>query len=75
MYSDLKPMVVGDDLSLAATAGDALYTMVLPTGHRGSSFAQSHSAFTATRQATALTVYPCVLGKRIDNREDQPNRG
>jgi hypothetical protein len=32
MYSDLKPMVVGDDLVLTSAA--SVYKMVLPTGHR-----------------------------------------
>jgi hypothetical protein len=34
MYSDLKPLIVGDALDLHGTSASALYTLVLPTGHR-----------------------------------------
>jgi len=62
MYSDLKPMVVGDDLSLVATAGDALYTMVLPTGHREIVVrAITQRVHTATAASdSAANDYPCV---------------
>lgn len=62
MYSDLKPMVVGDDLSLVATAGDALFTFVLPTGHREivvRAITQVVNTATAASDATT-NDYPCV---------------
>ena len=63
MYSDLKPLHCGDDLSLVATAGDALYTMVLPTGHREIVVrAITQRVHTATGASDGATNdYPCVL--------------